>query len=99
MREAGGGSIVNTASVAAMRGTPTMGAYVASKAAVLGMTVTAAKDLAPYKVFPRPTYLYLCVCVYIYMYICVKGGGAGADDHGSKGPRAVQGPHPKYIYV
>ena len=31
-----GGSIVNVASVAATRGTPTMCAYVASKAAVLG---------------------------------------------------------------
>lgn len=41
-------SIVNTASVAAMRGTPTMIAYSASKAAVLAMTVAAAKDLAPH---------------------------------------------------
>jgi NAD(P)-dependent dehydrogenase (short-subunit alcohol dehydrogenase family) len=33
-----GGSIVNTASVAGLRGTPAMVAYVSSKAAVLGMT-------------------------------------------------------------
>lgn len=40
-------SIVNTASVAAMRGTPAMVAYSSSKAAILAMTVCAAKDLAP----------------------------------------------------
>lgn len=52
-KEAGNGvdhkfSIVNTASVAAMRGTPAMVAYSSSKAAVLAMTVATAKDLAPY---------------------------------------------------
>lgn len=41
-------SIVNTASVAAMRGTPAMVAYSSSKAAILAMTVSAAKDLAPH---------------------------------------------------
>lgn len=41
-------SIVNTASVAGLRGTPAMIAYSSSKAAVLAMTVTAAKDLAPH---------------------------------------------------
>ena len=58
MSTTGGGSIVNTSSVAALRGTPTMSAYVASKAAVIGMTLTAAKDLAPcgvrYLVFLHP---------------------------------------------
>lgn len=41
-------AIVNTSSVAALRGTPAMIAYASSKAAVLAMTVAAAKDLAPY---------------------------------------------------
>mmetsp|Transcript_43579 Transcript_43579/g.98523 ORF Transcript_43579/g.98523 Transcript_43579/m.98523 type:complete len:175 (-) Transcript_43579:7-531(-) len=41
-------SIVQTGSVAGLRGTPTMGAYVASKAAIHGLTMTAAKDLAPH---------------------------------------------------
>ena len=41
-------AIVNTASVAGLRGTPTMCAYVASKAAVIGLTMSAAKDLAPH---------------------------------------------------
>jgi NAD(P)-dependent dehydrogenase (short-subunit alcohol dehydrogenase family) len=50
MRDAGGGAIVTTASVAASRGTPTMPAYVASKAALVGLTLTAAKDLAPHNV-------------------------------------------------
>jgi len=50
MRESGGGAIVNTASAAALRGTPTMVAYVASKAAIVGMTLSAAKDLAPHRI-------------------------------------------------
>ena len=50
MRESGGGAIVNTASVAALRGTPTMVAYVASKSALVGLTATAAKDLAPHNI-------------------------------------------------
>jgi NADP-dependent 3-hydroxy acid dehydrogenase YdfG len=37
-KQSTGGSIVNTASVAGLRGTPAMVAYVSSKAAVLGMT-------------------------------------------------------------
>lgn len=41
-------SIVNTASVAGLRGTPGMVAYSASKAAVIAMTVSSAKDLAPF---------------------------------------------------
>uniref|UniRef100_A0A6U2HYB4 Uncharacterized protein n=1 Tax=Pseudictyota dubia TaxID=2749911 RepID=A0A6U2HYB4_9STRA len=41
-------AIVNTASVAGMRGTPGMVAYSSSKAAVLAMTVASAKDLAPH---------------------------------------------------
>lgn len=41
-------SIVNTASVAALRGTPAMVAYSSSKAAILAMTVSTAKDLAPH---------------------------------------------------
>mmetsp|Transcript_38133 Transcript_38133/g.61898 ORF Transcript_38133/g.61898 Transcript_38133/m.61898 type:complete len:256 (+) Transcript_38133:173-940(+) len=44
------GSIVNTASVAALRGTPTMCAYVASKSAIIGMTMCTAKDLAPHNI-------------------------------------------------
>lgn len=49
MQRAGeGGVIVNTASVAGLRGTPAMPAYVASKAAVIGLTMSVAKDLAPH---------------------------------------------------
>ena len=47
MAQNGGGAIVNTSSVAGLRGTPAMPAYVASKGAVHGLTMTAAKDLAP----------------------------------------------------
>ena len=43
-------SIVNTASVAGLRGTPAMVAYASSKAAVLTMTVCAAKEWAGYNI-------------------------------------------------
>jgi NAD(P)-dependent dehydrogenase (short-subunit alcohol dehydrogenase family) len=41
------GSIVNIASMAGVSGAPNMPAYSASKAAVIGLTKSAAKDLAP----------------------------------------------------
>ena len=46
-RRRGGGVIVNTASIAGLRGTPGLIAYGASKHAVVGMTKTAAAELAP----------------------------------------------------
>jgi len=42
----GGGAIVNTASVAGLRASPTLGPYSASKHAVIGLTRTAAVELA-----------------------------------------------------
>ncbi|MGE3961834.1 MAG: SDR family NAD(P)-dependent oxidoreductase [Dehalococcoidia bacterium] len=45
--KSGGGSIVNTASVAGIGGTPTIFAYGASKHAVVGMTKSAAISLGP----------------------------------------------------
>lgn len=48
LRDVGGGAIVNMASHAGVDGPPNMLAYAASKFAVIGMTQTAAKDLAPY---------------------------------------------------
>lgn len=48
LRDTGGGAIVNMASHAGVKGPPNMLAYAASKFAVIGMTETAAKDLAPY---------------------------------------------------
>jgi NAD(P)-dependent dehydrogenase (short-subunit alcohol dehydrogenase family) len=48
MIEAGkGGSIVNSASMAGVSGAPNMAVYSASKAAIIGLTKSAAKDLAP----------------------------------------------------
>jgi NAD(P)-dependent dehydrogenase (short-subunit alcohol dehydrogenase family) len=44
----GGGAIVNTSSIAGLRGSRNMIAYVASKHAVIGMTRTAALELAPH---------------------------------------------------
>jgi 3alpha(or 20beta)-hydroxysteroid dehydrogenase len=46
MRARGGGAIVNTASVAGLRATPTIIAYGASKHAVVGMTKSAAVEFA-----------------------------------------------------
>lgn len=45
MRERGGGSIVNMASLAAFRGVPALGAYGMSKAAVVSLTRTLAMEV------------------------------------------------------
>lgn len=45
-KAAGGGSIVNTASLAAKRGGPGVGAYAASKGAVMAFTTACALELA-----------------------------------------------------
>lgn len=50
MRRAGGGSIINIGSTAAMVGIPDVFAYTAAKWAVRGMTKAAAIELAPYGV-------------------------------------------------
>eukprot|EP01130_Rhizamoeba_saxonica_P001518 TRINITY_DN1136_c1_g1_i2.p1 TRINITY_DN1136_c1_g1~~TRINITY_DN1136_c1_g1_i2.p1 ORF type:complete len:303 (+),score=66.40 TRINITY_DN1136_c1_g1_i2:32-940(+) len=50
MKDNGGGVFVNTASMAGVLGPPNMIAYGASKFAVVGMTLTAAKDLAPFNI-------------------------------------------------
>lgn len=48
LRDAGRpGAVVNAASMAGLSGAPNMAGYSASKAAVLGLTKSAAKDLAP----------------------------------------------------
>jgi NAD(P)-dependent dehydrogenase (short-subunit alcohol dehydrogenase family) len=45
-----GGAVVNVASMAGVYGAPNMPAYAASKAAVIGLTKAAAKDLAPHDI-------------------------------------------------
>ncbi len=50
MREQGGGSIVNTASAAGIGAAPRMGAYAASKHAVVGMTKTAAHEYGKFNI-------------------------------------------------
>jgi NAD(P)-dependent dehydrogenase (short-subunit alcohol dehydrogenase family) len=47
IREAGGGSVVNLASEVAFSGSPGLAHYVASKAAVIGLTRTLARELGP----------------------------------------------------
>jgi NAD(P)-dependent dehydrogenase (short-subunit alcohol dehydrogenase family) len=46
MLEQGGGAIVNTASLAGLLAVPALGAYIASKFGVVGLTKTAALELA-----------------------------------------------------
>lgn len=46
MRQAGGGVILNVASVAGLVGAPKLGAYAASKHGVIGLTRTAAAEVA-----------------------------------------------------
>ncbi|MFJ9445106.1 SDR family NAD(P)-dependent oxidoreductase [Kitasatospora sp. NPDC101235] len=47
MRAAGGGSIVNIASIGGLSGMPAMSAYCATKFAVVGMSRSAAMELGP----------------------------------------------------
>ena len=56
MIRTGGGAIVNTSSLAGLVGAPPLGAYVASKHAVLGLTKTAAKEYAEHG-HPRERHL------------------------------------------
>ena len=50
MKKAGGGAIINVASVAGLQGTSTLFAYTASKWAVRGMSKAAALELARYNI-------------------------------------------------
>ncbi|HEY0420393.1 MAG TPA: SDR family oxidoreductase [Acetobacteraceae bacterium] len=50
MRELGGGSIVNMSSVAWMAGGPSMQAYSAAKAAVVGFTNSLARDVGKWRI-------------------------------------------------
>lgn len=50
MRERGGGAIVNTSSVAGLHGSRHLSAYSATKHAVIGLTRSAALELAPYSI-------------------------------------------------
>lgn len=45
MRDAGGGAIINLGSTSWMRGRPQLAAYTASKAAIMGLTRTLAREL------------------------------------------------------
>jgi 3-oxoacyl-[acyl-carrier protein] reductase len=50
MRDSGGGHIVNVSSVSGTRGKEGQAAYAASKAALLGLTVSAARELSEYNI-------------------------------------------------
>ena len=48
MRRSGGGAIVTVSSIVGRRGNPGQVVYAASKAALIGMTLSAAKELGPH---------------------------------------------------
>ncbi len=50
MRKAGGGVIVNVASVSGVRPEPFLGIYSITKAGIIAMTQSFAKELAPYRI-------------------------------------------------
>lgn len=50
MRELGGGSIVNTSSVAWLRGVAELSLYSAAKAAIIGFTNSLARELGPLRI-------------------------------------------------
>lgn len=50
MQRAGGGSIINLASIMGQSGAAGLSAYAASKAAVIGMTRALAQELAPHRI-------------------------------------------------
>lgn len=50
IERSGGGSIVNLSSIMGLRGRPGLSAYAASKAAIVGLTLSAAKELAPKRI-------------------------------------------------
>jgi NAD(P)-dependent dehydrogenase (short-subunit alcohol dehydrogenase family) len=56
LRESGGGSIINMASLAGVKGGPGMTAYSASKGAIVGFTKAVAAELAPERIRVN------CVC-------------------------------------
>ncbi|MBC8037229.1 MAG: SDR family oxidoreductase [Rhizobiales bacterium] len=50
MRRSGGGTIVTVSSIIGLRGNPGQVVYSSSKAALVGMTLSAAKELAPHNI-------------------------------------------------
>ena len=77
MKRSGGGSIINTASTAALAASPFIIAYGASKHAVLGMTQTAAVELAPHGIRVN------CICPGPTDTAMMRGAerGYNPDDH------------------
>lgn len=50
MIDSGGGNIINISSRSGLRGNPGQAAYSASKAAIIGMTLSLARELAPFNI-------------------------------------------------
>ena len=80
-------SIVNTASVAGLRGTPAMVAYSSSKAAVLAMTVSSAKVCRLFMmctVIQKSLFIVLSFHAFIKIPLCHPCEGSGASRNKSQ---------------
>lgn len=74
MRKAGGGSIISTASIAGLRGSPRLNAYSAAKAAVVNLTRTIAGEVGSAGIRVN------CICPGIIVTPIWRQVGVMADD-------------------
>jgi NAD(P)-dependent dehydrogenase (short-subunit alcohol dehydrogenase family) len=81
LRARGGGAIVNTASIAGLRGTPNLSGYTASKHAVIGLTRGAALELARFGIRVN------CICPAPIETAMVAELHAGFDPRGTGSAR------------
>jgi NAD(P)-dependent dehydrogenase (short-subunit alcohol dehydrogenase family) len=87
---AGGGAIVNTASISAHVGAPGISAYAAAKLGVVSLTRTLANELAPLNIRVNAFSPGITLTPYVrqrYEYVAGRDGGLSAEEHLA---RAVQ---------
>jgi NAD(P)-dependent dehydrogenase (short-subunit alcohol dehydrogenase family) len=74
MRKAGGGSIISTASIAGLRGSPRLTAYSAAKAAVINLTRSIASEAGNYNIRVN------CICPGIIVTPIWRQIGVSTDE-------------------